>query len=111
MGTSMRDALSLDAILPRDHAQALLIGRVWSEGLGPILVQVRADGVYDLSALAATCSDLLEAADPAALVRKQATVRIAATSAVLANSAADARNPTLPWFLAPCDLRPSRPPA
>ena len=105
MGTSMRDALSLDAILPRDHAQALLIGRVWSEGLGPILVQVRADGVYDLSALAATCSDLLEAADPAALVREQATVRIAATSAVLANSAADARNPTLPWFLAPCDLQ------
>ncbi|MFZ4285546.1 fumarylacetoacetate hydrolase family protein [Variovorax sp. HJSM1_2] len=101
----MQQHLTLSAALPADHAQALLIGRIWVEGTGPVLVQVQADGIYSLEHIAATASQLLEQAKPAALVRAQPGKRIADTAAVLANSAEEARNPALPWFLAPNDLQ------
>jgi fumarylacetoacetate (FAA) hydrolase family protein len=101
----MDQHLQADALLPHDHANAVLIGRVWQEGQGAVLVQVRADGIYDLSRLNATCSELLEHDDPAAAVREHVGQRIADTSAVLANSAWNARDPALPWLLAPCDLQ------
>jgi fumarylacetoacetate (FAA) hydrolase family protein len=101
----MDQHLQADALLPHDHADAVLIGRVWQEGQGAVLVQVRADGIYDLSRLNATCSELLEHDDPAAAVREHMGQRIADTSAVLANSAWNARDPALPWLLAPCDLQ------
>jgi fumarylacetoacetate (FAA) hydrolase family protein len=94
-----------EAALPEDHENAVLIGRVWQEGLGAVLVQVRADGIYDLSRLDATCSQLLEHDDPAAAVRAHVGQRMADTSAVLHNSAWNARDAALPWLLAPCDLQ------
>ena len=94
-----------ETALPHDHADAVLIGRVWQEGLGAVPVQIRADGVFDLSRLDPTCSALLEHDDPAAAVREHGGERIADTAAVLANSAWDARDPALPWLLAPCDLQ------
>jgi len=90
--------------LPKDAAQASLIGRAWVAGQGAVLVRIHPSGIYDISAVAATCSDLLELADPAAAVR-DAGVRIGDTEAVLANSAHDANDPSLPWLLAPCDLQ------
>ncbi|WP_296019288.1 fumarylacetoacetate hydrolase family protein [uncultured Agrobacterium sp.] len=52
------------AILPEDHQDAILIGRVWSkseDGPCPVLLK---DGVlYDLSSLAPTVSELLEKHD------------------------------------------------
>ncbi len=52
------------AILPEDHQDAILIGRVWSkseDGPSPVLLK---DGVlYDLSRLAPTVSELLEKHD------------------------------------------------
>ncbi|GHC86446.1 fumarylacetoacetate hydrolase [Pseudorhodoferax aquiterrae] len=101
----MQPHLRPEAVLPQDHEDAVLIGRVWQEGLGAVLVEVRADGVYDLSRLDPTCSALLEHDDPAAAVREHGGERIADTAAVLANSAWDARDPALPWLLAPCDLQ------
>ncbi|MBC7729474.1 MAG: fumarylacetoacetate hydrolase family protein [Microbacteriaceae bacterium] len=101
----MQQHLQPGTLLPHDHADAVLIGRVWQEDVGPTLVQVRADGVFDLSNLAATCSQLLEHDDPAAAVRAHGGTRIADTAAVLANSAWDARRTALPWLLAPCDLQ------
>lgn len=101
----MQHHLRPETALPHDHADAVLIGRVWQEGLGALPVQVRADGVYDLSRLDPTCSALLEHDDPAAAVRAHGGERIADTAAVLANSAWDARDPALPWLLAPCDLQ------
>jgi fumarylacetoacetate (FAA) hydrolase family protein len=47
-------------ILPHDHEQAVLIGRIWTEGLGPTLVHVTADHVFDISGIAPTSSALLE---------------------------------------------------
>ena len=88
-----------------DAEQALLIGRVYVAGQGAVLVQVRTDGIYDLSPLAATCSELLELPELPAALRKHSGARLASTPEVLANSAFDARRPALPWLLAPCDLQ------
>ena len=92
--------------LPADHEHALLVGRVWQpEVAGPSVVRVTGDGVFDLSALAPTISELLELPDPAAAIRaSDAAPRIADTATVLGNSAPDARDEHAPWFLAPCDL-------
>jgi fumarylacetoacetate (FAA) hydrolase family protein len=49
--------LNPNRCLPVDHERALLVGRIWSPAVdGPILVRVKADGIYDLSTLAATMS-------------------------------------------------------
>ena len=95
----------LKATLPADAQQATLVGRVWIQGQGPVLVRADHESVYDLSRLAPTCSALLELPDPAAAVRAHAGPRIAALAEVLANSSADARVDEAPWLLAPCDLQ------
>jgi fumarylacetoacetate (FAA) hydrolase family protein len=95
----------LQAALPADAAQAVLIGRAWVPGTGAVLVRIAPDGVYDLSALAPTSSQLLELPDPAAAVRAHAAPRLADLAPVLANSGCDARVDDLPWLLAPCDLQ------
>ena len=68
-------------------------------------MRVREEGIYDISHIAATASQLLEMADPVGTVREYAVDRIAATADVLANSAHDRRDPAVPWLLAPCDLQ------
>ena len=95
----------LKATLPADAQQATLVGRVWIEGQGAVLVRVDPDGVHDLSQLAATASALMELPDPAAAVRAHTGRRLAATADVIANSSADARVDETPWLLAPCDLQ------
>ena len=99
----------MNTTLPTPNDSALLVGRIWQPGIGPVLVAVTTHEVLDMSKLAPTCSDLLEHDQPAAQVRQfiasgQAS-RLAETSAVLANSDELARNPALPWFMAPCDLQ------
>ncbi|WP_309682659.1 fumarylacetoacetate hydrolase family protein [Polaromonas sp.] len=103
----MKNLLNLSSALPVDAPDALLIGRVWVEGSGPALVLVTASDVFDLSSVAATASQLLELSGVAQVVRAAVPTlpRLADTAAVLANSAADARRPSLPWLLAPCDLQ------
>ena len=101
----MQNLLTPKNILPLDHEQAVLIGRIWTEGLGPTLVRVSADHVYDISGLAPTCAQLLELADPVGTVREFGGPLVADTASVLANSAPDGRDVSAPWFLAPCDLQ------
>jgi fumarylacetoacetate (FAA) hydrolase family protein len=101
----MKPFLEPGVALPADGDAALLIGRVEIAGAGPMLVQVRPDGVYDLSSLAPTCSQLLELPALPDALRSHTGARIASTEDVLSNSAWDARDPALPWFLAPCDLQ------
>jgi fumarylacetoacetate (FAA) hydrolase family protein len=99
--------LDISTVMPNDIRRAVLVGRVWIEGTGAVLVHVRDNGIYDLSSIAATCSALLQLPDPASSVRKSIAgqVPLARTATVLANSAHDARNKDLPWFIAPCDLQ------
>lgn len=101
----MKQHLDPAAALPADAGAALLVGRVNVQGTGPVLVQVTPGGVYDISGLAPTCSDLLELPDLADALRSHAGPRMAATDEVLANSAHDARDASRPYFLAPCDLQ------
>ncbi|MDP3336603.1 MAG: fumarylacetoacetate hydrolase family protein, partial [Rhodoferax sp.] len=101
----MLNHLSSAICLPLDAASATLVGRVWLNDVGPVLVCIKPDGVYDLSSAAVTMSDLLELDDPAAAVRQHAGTRLGDTEAILKNSSQDERNPALPWFLAPCDLQ------
>jgi fumarylacetoacetate (FAA) hydrolase family protein len=93
--------------LPADHARAILIGRVWLPSVrGPALVRVQADGVHDLSRVAATAAELLDFDDPAEAVRSATSLeRLGSVESVLENSAFDARDEREPWFLAPCDLQ------
>ena len=101
----MKSPLSVESALPVDAMSALLVGRAQVPGAGPMLVRVRPDGVFDLSGVAGTCSELLELADAAATVSSHEGTYIGSTADMLANSAWDARDPALPWFLAPCDLQ------
>ena len=98
--------LTINACLPQDHDRATLVGRVWLPNVnGPAVVRVTAEGVYDISDLAPTVSALLERERPAEDVRAHGGTRLGATDAILANSRWDARDASLPWFLAPCDLQ------
>ncbi len=89
--------------LPHDAAQATLIGRLWLPGTGPVLVRVTPEGVYDLSALALTCSELLERDQVAAKVQAHTGPRLGDTAALL--QATDRAQTDAAHFLAPCDLQ------
>jgi len=100
--------LDLNGTLPEDADRALLIGRVWEPNVGPTLVACADGGLYDITRLAATASQLFELDEPAAAVRSaisNAPPRIAALDEVLANSDESSRDRSKPWLLAPCDLQ------
>jgi fumarylacetoacetate (FAA) hydrolase family protein len=97
--------LSPRAILPVDAATALLVGRVWRPDIGPSVVAVRPGGVFDITGLAPTMSDLLNLPDPVAALRRFDGEPVGEVAEILANSAHDRRDPSKPWFLAPCDLQ------
>jgi fumarylacetoacetate (FAA) hydrolase family protein len=101
----VNSSLLLAAALPADADRAVLIGRAWVPGQGPVLVRVTPEGVDDLSALAPTSSELLERDDVAAAVRQHTGARLGDTQAILRNSAPEARDASLPWLMAPCDLQ------
>jgi fumarylacetoacetate (FAA) hydrolase family protein len=98
--------LSPATALPEDGAAGTLLGRAWLPGEGPAVVVVREDGVFDITRAAPTCAGLLNEPDPAALVAAAPRDRrIGDIATVLANSAADARDPSKPFLLAPIDLQ------
>jgi fumarylacetoacetate (FAA) hydrolase family protein len=100
-------------VLPEDAAQAMLVGRAWVPGpnAGPSPVAIAGGLVYDLSPVAVTSAELLNAADPAALVRKRLAVPsrpLGPVAELLENTHADRRDPAKPFFLAPVDLQAVR---
>jgi len=103
----MQAQLQTATALPTDATRAVLVGRAWVAGQGPVLATVRDGMLHDLSGLAATMSELLEHDDPAAATRAHAAQApvLAPLSDVLANSAHDRRDTATPWLLAPCDLQ------
>jgi fumarylacetoacetate (FAA) hydrolase family protein len=103
----MRKRMMEVRCLPEDAGVAELVGRVWLPRVdGPALVRVHAGAVYDLSAVAATSSELLNMDDPVAAIRgAESLPRIGSLSDVLSNSVPDSRDDESPWLLAPCDLQ------
>ncbi|MDH3663997.1 MAG: fumarylacetoacetate hydrolase, partial [Alphaproteobacteria bacterium] len=99
----MDAVLTPEAALPADGLRGTLVGRV-EHASGPAVVAIREDGVFDLSAAAATMTDLLDADDPVALAR-QGGENLGDVEKILVNSAHDRRDPGTPRFLAPIDLQ------
>jgi fumarylacetoacetate (FAA) hydrolase family protein len=85
--------LSAAEILPADGCAGTLVGRVQLED-GPHVVAVRDAGLFDLSRLAPTMSDLLDLETPAAAVRDHVGEPLMSLDEALAREA----------LLAPCDL-------
>jgi fumarylacetoacetate (FAA) hydrolase family protein len=90
--------LSVAEILPSDGYAGALVGRIWldSPQAGPRCVIVRADGLYDLSTLAPTLSDLFDLEHCAARVRNHSGTRLCSLEEALQRRT----------LLAPCDLQP-----
>ena len=99
--------LNFSGTMPTDSHQAVLVGRVWQPRRGPVLVACADDQLFDLSVETPLCSQLLEAQQPAELVRNVLgrASRLASLDEVLANSDEAHRDERLPWLLAPCDLQ------
>ncbi len=98
-------ALTPENTLPRDYAAASLAGRVWRPDVGgPSVIAIRVDGVYDISAAAATMTALCEEASPAAVLMSTRGERIGSLADILANTPEESRDATKPWLLAPVDL-------
>ncbi|MGI4952801.1 MAG: fumarylacetoacetate hydrolase family protein [Janthinobacterium lividum] len=97
--------LSPDHVLPTDGTAGTLAGRVWRpDRPGPVVVAIRAEGVFDVSAQFPTMADLTEAADPAAALRAAPGTPLGPLAAILANTDPAARDTARPWLLAPIDL-------
>src|SRR5438067_9236912 len=92
--------------LPEDGCAGTLIGRVSLPKEGPAVALLCDDGGFDISRTAPTVTGLLNEPDPLAVIAAAPRDRgIGSVAEILANSAADARDTSRPWFLAPIDLQ------
>jgi fumarylacetoacetate (FAA) hydrolase family protein len=107
MTPDIRSRLTSVRSLPADASRALLIGRAFVPAVkGPVLVRIHGEDLFDLSAIAPTASELLNRPDVAREIRSaDALPRVGSLAEALANSADEARDASLPWLLAPCDLQ------
>ena len=103
----MTNWLTRERSLPDDHERATLVGRAWFPEIdGPAIVCVKDGGVYDVSRIAPTCSQLLELDDPVAAIRRASSLpTVGSLQDVLSNSVPESRDPRAPWLLAPSDLQ------
>ena len=88
-------------------ATGTIVGRAWCPGdpAGPSVVVLRGDQVVDISARAPTVAQLMSLDDPAAVAASVEGPIIGSLGEILTNSAAERRDPAVPYFLAPCDLQ------
>jgi fumarylacetoacetate (FAA) hydrolase family protein len=86
-----------DEVIPADKYRGTLVGRVWVDGplAGPRTVIARDDGLFDLSTLAPTLSDLFDFPQPATSVRNHEGERLCTLAEALERGT----------LLAPCDLQ------
>jgi fumarylacetoacetate (FAA) hydrolase family protein len=94
-------------LLPEDLERALLVGRVWREGLvpGPAVVAVRGGRLVDITRHAATVSDLFERADLLAIVRDAEGEDLGAAEDLVQAAWKGEAGPGGIRLLAPCDLQ------
>ncbi len=99
--------LNMKQCLPVDYERAVLLGRVWCEGAqaGPSVVLVQGETVYDISASYPLLAELLNEEDLLVAIRQAEKIELGKTSEILENSDGETRDPSRPYFLAPCDLQ------
>ncbi len=102
-----RVMLSVHECLPKNPAEAVLVGRAWVPAEdGPSVIGVRGAEAVDLTRTHPTVSHLLNVATPkdvrAAIQRAPG---LASVEQLVANSIEGHRDRTTPWLLAPCDLQ------
>ena len=85
--------------LPVDGFDGALAGRVWRPGIGPSVVAIRQEGVFDISSAAPTMSRLAAMDDPARFLRAARGERVGSLDEIIANTMPDGRNPSRPWLL------------
>jgi fumarylacetoacetate (FAA) hydrolase family protein len=92
------------AHLPADLPDALLIGRVWRQDVnGPSVVVVRKGEVFDITAQAATVSDLLDREDVVAFALAAQGESLGRVEALIEAALGGAEAPVR--LLAPCDVQ------
>ena len=85
-----------NAALPTDADGATLVGRAWDAAAsGPIVVAIRGGEAFDLSATFATMRDVTEHATPAEAVAAATGRRLDTLDALIRNTAADTRDPSI----------------
>ncbi len=97
--------LEAQSTLPVDAGSATLVGRVWrSDKEGPSVVALRDGSLIDITGSEPTATDLINAYSPAATAHDADGEDLGPVEAIIANSAVNARDPALPWLIAPVDL-------
>ena len=90
-------------VLPTDHHDATLVGRVQTPA-GPSIVTLRGDEIVDITSTFATMSALTEQPDPASVARAAAGTVLGNFAEIWANTDPDLRDETQPYLLSPIDL-------
>jgi len=91
--------------LPSDAARALLVGRAWLPGVGPVPVLVRDGRLLDISSLALTMSALLEREDLARALHSASGPDLGSLEDWLASTCANGPDADHRHLLAPNDLQ------
>ncbi|MDN4503897.1 fumarylacetoacetate hydrolase family protein [Alteromonadaceae bacterium BrNp21-10] len=95
--------------LPQDHAQALLLARVWhqdnSGNAGPSPVLIKNHHVYDLSDVAPTMAQLINDSNLGGVGDVQNLPDLGDLESILVNTNSSERDPAIPYFIAPIDLQ------
>jgi len=97
--------------LPEDGLAGTLIGRVWvpeqitGTVAGPSPALIDEDGVFDLSPIAPTASDLLNANFTRAMADLSQLKRLGSYDSIMANTMRVQRDTGIPYFLSPVDLQ------
>ena len=93
--------------LPKDRFTGTLIGRAWTTGNipGPSPVIIEEGGVYDLSSIAPTTSDLFNEGFTGKGLDLDQLSRIGSYEALAANSFVGNKDAHKPFFLSPFDLQ------
>ncbi len=103
---------NIDSYLPEDHAQAILIARIWDPKVnGPVITMLKDKQLIDLSIISRTSSDLIDNANELKDVLANHPEKIDECRVVgefeqiLKNSIANETDINACYFLAPCDLQ------
>jgi fumarylacetoacetate (FAA) hydrolase family protein len=99
------------SLLPEDEFTGTLMGRAWvpkqltGSVAGPSPILLTGEGVFDLSKIAPTCSDLLNGHTNLSELDFSQLARLGSYDDIMDNTMRTQRDATLPYFLTPIDIQ------